>query len=343
MAGVLVYSIGLAVIGLTLQWQLVVVGIIVASIGEFMVAPGYLAFVSKLAPKDKVSAYIGCNFLSTMLGITIGTLAFGVMASYIAIDLLMPNFTYGILISIALMLLVAFIAYYRTWGQDIIERARKIREMEEEICEEEAPYQEPFIFKIFDNKLSMVIPLLAIPIILFATFSLGTKVWYGVEEDEIDEPIVWVENTLPDSTTGYTDENSYSDITLTIEGDNDKNHPKLVWVNCSLSWTDEGTSYQLGINEPDEFQVSIIAPNDEIMAESGFSTGSVSASVNLDHTVDGYNENYIGDWTIRVEAGECGDDSALLPFLGLRTTPDTGNAWNLEYSYVHLVKEKTPT
>jgi hypothetical protein len=337
MGGVLVYSIGLSIIGLTLQWQLVIIGIIVASIGEFMVAPGYLAFVSKLAPKDKVSAYIGCNFLSTMLGITLGTLVFGLMASYIAIDLQMPNFTYGILISIALVLLVGFIAYYRTWGQDIIERARRIREMEEGIDEDEEDYKEPIFFKIFDNRLSMIIPLLVIPIILFASLSMGTKVWYGVEDDE---PIIIPldEITILDSTTGYTDENSYSDVILTLPEEDFR----LTWVNCSLSWTDEGSSYLQGTNDPDNFQVVVIAPNDEIMGESGFSTSSVSVSVELNYTIASFKESYLGDWTIRVEAGNCGDDSALIPFLGLRTTADTGNSWSLAYSYVHLVEVKTP-
>ena len=134
------------------------------------------------------------------------------------------------------------------------------------------------------------------------------------------------------SLTGYTNENEETDESITIEIE------KLVEITCKLVWQDEDSNYQLGTNEPDEFQVSIIAPNNEILAESGvISSGTVSTTAILpDYTENDFADNYIGSWTIRVTAGNCGDDSAMIPIFGLRTTPDTGNDWTLEYSYIYL-------
>jgi MFS family permease len=332
--GILFYTVGLAIIGFSLQWVLVIFGIVIASIGEFMVAPGYLAFVSKLAPKDKVSSYIGCNFLATMLGITLGTLVFGLMASYIAVDLRMPNFTYGILISIALLLMVAFVMYYRTWGQDIIERAKKIRLMEEEYDEEyeTALYKEPSFFKIFDNKFTTIIPIILVPIILVVTFSMGTKVFYEELVDGDGEEIkpVFEEVVMETSTTGSTDENSQSDVTFEVS----KENYRLTKVGCRLTWQDESSSFFQGTNEPDNFQVSIMNPNGDTIAESSMETsGSITIDTELNYTIEDFKEQYTGEWRILIEAGDCGDDYARF---GVRSTPDTGNDWSLEYSYTYL-------
>jgi MFS family permease len=83
LTGIMIYLIGLAIIGFTLQWAFVIVGIVIASIGEFIVAPGYMAFVSKLATKEKVSAYVGCNFISYMIGLLGGTIVFGSIVVYV--------------------------------------------------------------------------------------------------------------------------------------------------------------------------------------------------------------------------------------------------------------------
>ena len=134
LAGLLIYLIGLTILCFSLQqWPMMIFGIIILSIGEFLVAPGYLAFISKLAPKENVSAYIGCNFISYMIGLLGGTIVFGLVVAYVAVELEMPYFFYGILIAFGLFLMFAFTIYYQTWGQDVIARARKIREEEEGI------------------------------------------------------------------------------------------------------------------------------------------------------------------------------------------------------------------
>jgi MFS family permease len=339
LTGIMIYLVGMAIIGYSLTWQIVIIGIIVASIGEFIVAPGYMAFVSKLAPQDKKSAYIGCNFISYMVGLFGGTLVFGTIAAIVATQFEMPHFFWGIVISFGLGLLILFIVYYWTWGQDIIERARKIRELDEGVdatSETDEEYVEPIIFRVFDNKLSVVVCAVLIPLVLITTIGMPTYSFTDPHAPpEAPPPIADIEEILPMSESGYTNEQSSTDITFNMDKD------KLVEVSASLTWQDEDPQFPQYTNGPDDFQVSIIAPNDETMATSGFSTsGSATVNVQVDFEQDGYEESFIGDWTILVEAGECRDEEPLFPGLGQRTFPDDGNTWNLDYSYTHMIPEE---
>ncbi len=340
LAGIMVYLIGLSIIGFTLQMAWVIVGIVIASVGEFIVAPGYMAFVSKLAPKEKVSAYVGCNFISYMIGLLGGTFVFGILATIIATEMEMPYFFYGIVVSFGLALLIAFTIYYWTWGQDIIKRAQKIKELEEGTDNQlkvDSDYREPVMFRIFNNKATVLACLFLIPVILISTFSMGTLTFYGPEKDDEIEPIIFIEYDIRDSAAEYTSENQHTDVSIMVV----EEMWRLHWFNCTLTWTDEPTSYTLGTNDPDEFQVVIIAPDGETVAESGFNTaGTATVSAELNHTQDDFQDYSVGEWSIRVEAGNCGDDSALLPLQGLRTTADNGNGWNLDYSFTYLQEEE---
>jgi hypothetical protein len=131
------------------------------------------------------------------------------------------------------------------------------------------------------------------------------------------------------SGSGQTSERDSTDKEIIIE------HERLFEIRCTLSWVDPASSYVGGTNEPDEFKVSIIAPNGDTLDDSGFgTTGSVSASGELpDYNEEDFIENYVGPWVIQVEAGDCGDDSSAL---GFRTTADTGNNWDLSYSIKYM-------
>jgi MFS family permease len=337
LTGIMIYLVGVAIIGYSLVWEIVIIGIIIASIGEFIVAPGYMAFVSKLAPQDKKSAYIGCNFISYMVGLLGGTLVFGTIADIVAIDWEMPHFFYGIVLAVGFGLLILFILYYWTWGQDIIERARKIRELDEGTSgESEIPpdYVEPVIFKIFDNKMSVVVCAIFIPIVLFTTIGMPQYNFvppdYG---DEVVEPIFeW--DVIAATESGYTDEHNQADLQFEIPEEN----YRLSWINCTLTWQDESSNFFQGTNEPDNFKISLLNPNGDIVGDSNLeSDGSVELNVQFDYKQDDFKDEYTGTWTIVVEAGDCGDDSSRF---GFRTTADTGNDWSLGYSYTYKQEVK---
>jgi len=139
------------------------------------------------------------------------------------------------------------------------------------------------------------------------------------EENVPSEP----ENLVPMveifSETGYTNENDYSQISLYFDED------KLLWVNCSLYWSDESSSYIRGNNEPDEFCLALYGPNGEMMTQCPMDTsGWIELSFMVDYESTIYDEDFRGDWVIVVSAGDCGDDYSRF---GLRTSSDNGNDW----------------
>lgn len=140
----------------------------------------------------------------------------------------------------------------------------------------------------------------------------------------------WRETIGSGTASGHTNEQDSTDEIINI------NQETLTEVSCTLRWTDEPSQYFQGTNEPDEFKVAIIAPNGDTLDESSISTsGSVTATAVLPNyeETDDFTIDFLGDWTVRIEAGDCGDDSAFIALGGVRTTADNGNDWDLEYSY----------
>jgi MFS family permease len=338
LGGLTVYIVGLIILGFSLQnWGLVIFGIIVCSIGEFMVAPGYLAFISKLAPKENISAYIGCNFISYMIGLLGGSIVFGLIVAYVGVDLGMPYFFYGILISFALMLFFAFIIYYRTWGQDVIERARKIREMEEGVDKGlgvSDDYKEPRMFVIFDHKLTTVVPLLLIPVVLFGTFSYGTFSYIGPEE-EVEEIPFDIDNYLViegssfdfpgDLVEGASD--SESIIIEVGEGEYLDEGELLKSITFMLTWEDEGDEGVVGQhqNPPDEFSIMASLDENNTKTDSGSNPqggeGSLELSFDFTHE-SAESASGTGEWVVEVTLENVGD------FTSPRFS-DNSNSYNL--------------
>jgi MFS family permease len=346
LGGLTVYIMGLMIIGFFLQtWQLIIVGIIICSIGEFMVAPGYMAFVSKLAPKDNVSAYIGCNFISYMIGLFGGTLVFGLIVAYIAETLQMPYLFYGILISFALVLMFAFITYYKTWGKDVIERARKIRELEEgkditPTMQDEK--KEPFIFRLYETKIAGIAPLILVPIVIFASLSFGTFDYIGRDEDdEGSGPKLtdWSRWTVTDggplTSSGQLQEGASTVETISV-GENN-----VLSIKFTLTWTDE-PDQQYGprtyYNEPDTFSIQAQAPDGtESRSETGSNpqggSGEISVTINFSPDKDPY-LNGTGSYNVTIELIECGDFFSNGP-IGFT---DTENSWELAVEYEYYGK-----
>jgi MFS family permease len=342
LTGIMIYLIGLAIIGFTLQWAFVIVGIVIASIGEFIVAPGYMAFVSKLATKEKVSAYVGCNFISYMIGLLGGTIVFGSIVVYVGAELEMSHFFYGILMAFGLFLLVVFVIYYWTWGQDIIARAKRIKEMEEGISEQTvipSDKKDPILFRIFDSKLSVVICLVLIPVVLFSTFTMGTLTFYPPEEvDDGPAPFDPIDyNIIPRdllSESGTLNEGQSIIFTETIgigEGQYLGEGEFLRSITFDLTWEDG--VYQPGAlvwdNQPDEFNMKVSEGTnftDEKSASNPQNDeGRITVSFEFGHdTIQSHNGT--GEWVIEVTLVLSGDYEH--PFLPI-TNPDGTNDYNL--------------
>jgi hypothetical protein len=138
-----------------------------------------------------------------------------------------------------------------------------------------------------------------------------------------------VETIQTVSHSGYVNENSQEQVAVTIE------YEMLLEVSCDLTWTDEVSTYFQGTNEPDELGVFILNSGGTEIANSGLNpSGSAQISTGtIDYQQENFEENFMGEWMIVVEAGDCGDDFARF---GIRSTPDNGNDYSLEISIKYL-------
>ncbi|MCK5562231.1 MAG: CPBP family intramembrane metalloprotease [Thermoplasmata archaeon] len=172
-------------------------------------------------------------------------------------------------------------------------------------------------------------------VIMGVTVALGTQSLPGestAASTNFLEQYVEIKNNTPGS--GYLNEQQ-SIIVEKITYDSEE-EDILKRIEVTVTWTDEPSSYPLGTNDPDEFKISIIDPNGNIVDESEFSTsGTVTASVELNITQN-IDEDY-GDWSIQVDAGNCGEDSPRVPLGGIRTTEDNGNAYEYSIDVTWLV------
>lgn len=317
MSGVMIYILGITIIGFSLLWMWVIIGIIIAAIGEFMVAPGYLSFISKLAPKEKVSAYIGANFLAMMLGLAGGTFVFSLLATNVAVNHNMPHFFYGILISFGLLILFGLMIYNKSWGAEIIERARKIKELEEGIdagSETFLTNKEPFIFHIFNFRFINIVPLIFIPIVLVITFSMGTYHFYGT-----DDIISLEQFSLEDysSAEGYferfsgtLEEGHTAIISIPIEIE-ERNLLKS--ITFELIWEDE-EDYRQGLrtweNQPDEFYFTASLCNNLTLTDSASNAHGSEQRIILTREFHPNSVDYCkgaGDWIVEVTLVRCGE------------------------------------
>lgn len=340
LAGIMIYLMGLSLIGFTLQMTWVIVGIVIASVGEFIVAPGYMAFVSKLAPKEKVSAYVGCNFISYMIGLLGGTFVFGMLATIIATEMEMPHFFYGVVVSFGLALLIAFTLYYWTWGQDIIKRAQKIKELEEGTDNElkvDTGYREPLMFRIFDKKTTVFACMLLIPVILISTFSMGALTFYGPEEDEEEIPPFIAENYniipgISDDFGGNLNEGGTTPETFNAEMEENN---FMQSITFELRWQDEEDIKRVGVspltweNQPDEFSLTVTQGENFTKTDRGSNThgseGSITITFDFEHD-NIESTNGTGEWLIEITLVNCGDfTNPPLP----TTYPDSSNSFDL--------------
>ncbi len=345
MGGVLIYLIGFILLAFFMQvWIIAILAIIIYSVGEFMVAPGYLSFVSKLAPKEKVSAYIGCNFLASFMGIFGGAFAFGLLVDAVGARMMRPHFFLGIVIAFGFFILLGFMIYYKKWGQDIVRRSKEIEAMDrgeeyvEELEEMREDYKAPFLFRIFDHKASMVMPLILIPLVLAGTFAMGTYTFYGVGAEE-ELPAFSLDKLKvaagPGNQSGNYLAEGESDV-QTVSVPLEKGQ-LLKSIEVSLTWEDEPDFQRVGIsprtweNQPDTFRLDVsqgeVSYSEEGSNQHG-SSKTITVSIEFSHQSAGSN-NGTGEWTVTVTMVEAGDNvNSFSPLI----YTDQGNEYDLTIS-----------
>jgi len=326
MFGMIIFCIGFAMNGMSTTSFMFVAGIIIFSIGEFIVHPGFISYVSKIAPKDKVAIYLACIFISTGLGQLIGGVVHGWWYNEFAYNQQRPPIYIAAVVAVGLVTLVAFMVYNR---QQMTAEAKA------------DPTYKPDT-GIWTKPVTAVVALLFIPITFWGAFAVGTLDLITGPEIP-DEDTDWTKyDIVPGSQTfgDYSGENSASDTSLAI------GEPNVIDVTFTLTWTDEPDASIRHTNEPDEFAMEVFSPDGRDLSVAFRSnpqggTGQVSLTVEFEPDEDPY-INGTGDWTVTVMCGECGDHVLWRPSGGIFDQPDNGNAWNLDVDYRYYQKPEQP-
>ncbi|MEE9151734.1 MAG: hypothetical protein V3U20_07895, partial [Thermoplasmata archaeon] len=212
---------------------------------------------------------------------------------------------------------------YWTWGQDIIERAKKIRELEEGVLEEtEIPsdYREPFIFRLFDNKVSVIVCAILIPIVLFSTYSMGTMEFHDpfAEDEDVPPPFdvddYDITSGAPEEFPGTLAEGETTTKTVTIrigDGEYLEEGEILKSITFELTWEDEGDEgiFNQWENQPDEFRLTASQGGNYTDTDSGQNPqggmGSISITFEFDHDST-ESINGTGEWLVEITLVSCG-------------------------------------
>ncbi|UCH88313.1 MAG: MFS transporter [Thermoplasmata archaeon] len=316
MLGLVIFAIGILIIGFSNSPILFAVGIVVFSFGEFITHPGFIAYVSKIAPKNMIAIYMACIFIATGTGNAVGGAIQGFWYEHYAVNLGMPKIYFGLIASVGLITLICFILYNRWIIRDSLR---------------EDP-QRTVDTGIWTKTTTIAIVLLFIPITIGVAYAGGPNTYYG-DEEEGRAKTDWtqyevLDNTMSDS--GYLGEGAEFNSIINLT------EPNVVSVIFTLTWQDEPAAYPTHTNDPDDFSMSITKLSSGKVMDSGV---SFSGNIEVEWTFQPQNDPYYNgshEYEITITCVYAGDHQPTVidPF-GIRTVPDDGNDWSLaiEYEY----------
>jgi dipeptide/tripeptide permease len=315
MFGICVFCVGLTIVGFSNSSALFIIGIVIFSIGEFITHPGFIAHVSKIAPKKMVAIYMASIFLSTGSGNIVGGIVQGFWYDIFLRTLFIPKVYFALVVSVGLFTVICFIIYNR-WmiREDLRKDPAKVVDT-----------------GIWTRPITMVIILLFIPVTIVTAYAAGPDTFYGTFEEDEDIIIDWEDYTLQTvdwQTDGYLSENSVHEDILNVSETN------MISISFKLTWQDEADSDARHNNQPDEFSITVTAPDGQDQDSGIVTNGNTEFTINFEQPNEDPYFNGTGEYEIVINCLNAGDHEPLFPDpLGIRTESDNGNDWLLEVTY----------
>jgi hypothetical protein len=117
-----------------------------------------------------------------------------------------------------------------------------------------------------------------------------------------------------------------------------------IWINITLTWTDEPDSGVRFTNEPDQFGLRLEGPegqSDEtsLSINTPGGQGSVSLNFQVEHGEDNWTAGS-GTWNIWVVCGDCGNQKPIISIFDLREQEDGGNSWEYTIDVIYFMTEE---
>ncbi len=131
-----------------------------------------------------------------------------------------------------------------------------------------------------------------------------------------------------------------------ISGSSQENSDEVIVINVTdkyvvrvvveLNWLDEAPERNNLENQPDSFNFTVFTPWEETISSDDVfnpigNAGQITETIVTPE--EGIEDAAIGEWTISIHCGNCGDQVPTINIIGLREVEDTGNDWVLDYYY----------
>lgn len=328
MIGISVSLVGFVLVLLSGDPALFVLGILIFSVGEFITHPGFIAYVSKIAPEDKIAIYMGILFIPTGIGTVVGGIVHGIWYDIFVTEWNRPKLFGAGLGATGLLTLVALIGYNR-W----INKTAK---------EEDPTYEEDK--GIWVKSSTAMVALLLIPVVIAAGYMGGTNTFYREEETEGAIQLAdWTQYDIVQgeaiSLSGSLNEGQESLESIEIDAEN------IISATFILTWTDEPDATGPGAyqNQPDSFDIEVESPDPEKGGNSGGANpqggeGMILVIIEFDPDVDPY-LNGTGEYTVTITCTNAGNQEPQFSIIGIRDQEDSGNDWGLAVEYEYYQEE----
>jgi MFS family permease len=111
--GIVLLVLGFLVIGFVPAFVPYVLGVVLVAAGEVLAYPGFLSYVSRIAPRDRVAVYQGYGFLPLFAGFLVGPIVGGWLYQSLLVQARRPALFWAIMDCVGVAALAAFLLYAR--------------------------------------------------------------------------------------------------------------------------------------------------------------------------------------------------------------------------------------
>lgn len=272
--GVGLFALGFAVIGFTRDFNLLLLGLVIATLGEILAYPGFLAHVAKIAGPERASAYQSLGFLPLGIGFFVGPLVGGQLYEWFVKGQDRPQLFWAVMVAIALLTLAAMVLYDHALRPREERAARRGRTLA-----------------------AAAAAVLMVPALIAAAAAIGPT----VPDPDKPAPVPSLGATFL-STNGRTPEGDSTRITVAIPMNTTGN------LTALLSWDDEAPSTAIATNAPDRFRLAVITLNGHPgPGESGMNEQGGGGTLTLTLPA----ESYRGNVTFVLTLQDAGDETVL--------------------------------
>ncbi len=217
--GIALSAAGFLLLGLVATFPALVAGIIISTAGEVLAYPGFLSYVSRIAPRDRVAVYQGYGFLPIFAGFFLGPLVGGWLYGAIAEEQGRPALFWALMVGVGVLTVSAFLLYAHL----LTPRAERKRA----------------------GLPAALAVLLLVPLLVLAGVAAGTQ------SSAASPPLAFEAATFAQR-DGSTTEGQTTTVAFAIPADAAQN------VTVRLTWFDPVATLPGATNQPDTFALTLL-------------------------------------------------------------------------------------